>query len=39
MLADAALVYRELPKRANAISITDDGQTLVIADKFGDVYA
>ncbi|KAK9895290.1 WD40 repeat-like protein [Cystobasidium minutum MCA 4210] len=30
---------RALPKRANAISITDDGQTLVIADKFGDVYA
>lgn len=30
---------RELPKRANAISVTEDGQTLVIADKFGDVYA
>lgn len=30
---------RELPKRANAVSITEDGQTLVIADKFGDVYA
>jgi len=30
---------RELPKRPNAISITSDGNTLVVGDKFGDVYA
>ena len=29
---------RELVKRANALSVTDDG-TIVVGDKFGDVYS
>ncbi|EJS42333.1 trm82p [Saccharomyces arboricola H-6] len=27
------------PKRPNAISIADDGATIIVADKFGDVYS
>lgn len=30
---------RSLPKRANALSITEDGQTIAVGDKFGDVYS
>ena len=31
------LSTRELIKRANALSVTEDG-TIVVGDKFGDVY-
>lgn len=33
------LSVRELPKRANAVRISKDGQTVIVGDKFGDVYA
>ena len=39
--ADAALILkeeRELTKRANAISISKEGDIVLVADKFGDVY-
>jgi hypothetical protein len=28
----------ELPKRPTAVRFTEDGQSLVVADKFGDVF-
>ncbi|KAG8818020.1 tRNA (guanine-N(7)-)-methyltransferase non-catalytic subunit trm82 [Serendipita sp. 399] len=30
---------RELPKKANQIIVTKDGQTILVADKFGDVFS
>ncbi|KAF5336721.1 hypothetical protein D9758_015084 [Tetrapyrgos nigripes] len=30
---------RELPKRPTSTVFTDDGQTIVVADKFGDVFS
>ncbi|KAI0594450.1 hypothetical protein F4775DRAFT_431009 [Biscogniauxia sp. FL1348] len=30
---------RSMPKRPSSISLTDDGKTILCADKFGDVYA
>ncbi|KAI1490698.1 hypothetical protein F5X96DRAFT_635082, partial [Biscogniauxia mediterranea] len=30
---------RSVPKRPSSISLTDDGKTILCADKFGDVYA
>ncbi|KAF7308310.1 tRNA (guanine-N(7)-)-methyltransferase non-catalytic subunit TRM82 [Mycena chlorophos] len=30
---------RELPKRPTALNFTQDGQTIVVADKFGDVFS
>ncbi|CAB4255667.1 similar to Saccharomyces cerevisiae YDR165W TRM82 Subunit of a tRNA methyltransferase complex composed of Trm8p and Trm82p that catalyzes 7- methylguanosine modification of tRNA [Maudiozyma barnettii] len=34
------LVKRQpFPKRPNSITITDDGKTVIMADKFGDVYS
>ncbi|KAK9474276.1 Quino protein amine dehydrogenase [Dipodascopsis tothii] len=30
---------REFPKRPSAVTTTPDGQTIVLGDKFGDVYA
>ncbi|KAG5650540.1 hypothetical protein H0H81_011869 [Sphagnurus paluster] len=31
--------YRELPKRPTAIQFTADGQTILVSDKFGDVFS
>nr|GAT46439.1 WD40 repeat-like protein [Mycena chlorophos] len=30
---------RELPKRPTALNFTQDGETIVVADKFGDVFS
>ncbi|TRM65524.1 WD40-repeat-containing domain protein [Schizophyllum amplum] len=30
---------RELPKKATDVRFTQDGQTIIVADKFGDVFA
>jgi hypothetical protein len=32
-------IFRELPKKANQALLTDDGQTILVADKFGDVFS
>lgn len=34
----AKMLYRELPKRPTSALFTVDGQTIVVADKFGDVF-
>lgn len=34
----APLSARELPKRPTALRFTADGQTVLVADKFGDVF-
>jgi hypothetical protein len=31
--------FRELPKKANQALLTDDGETILVADKFGDVFS
>ncbi|KAJ5630031.1 tRNA (guanine-N(7)-)-methyltransferase non-catalytic subunit trm82 [Penicillium herquei] len=33
------LSSRVMPKRASALALTPDGQNIIIADKFGDVYS
>ncbi|KAI1501776.1 hypothetical protein F5X99DRAFT_191547 [Biscogniauxia marginata] len=33
------LSQRSMPKRPSSIALTDDGKTILCADKFGDVYA
>ena len=30
---------RELPKKATSVLFTQDGQTILVSDKFGDVFA
>lgn len=32
------MLYRVMPKRPCALTVTDDGSTIIAADKFGDVY-
>ena len=29
---------RDLPKRPTSLSLTKDGQTILVSDKFGDVF-
>ncbi|QRV74187.1 tRNA (guanine-N(7))-methyltransferase subunit TRM82 [Ceratobasidium sp. AG-Ba] len=33
------LSSREIPKRANVLKLTKDGQTILAADKFGDIFS
>lgn len=33
-----AIHAREIPKKATGLAFTKDGQTLIVADKFGDVF-
>ncbi|KAJ1306877.1 hypothetical protein OPQ81_007862 [Rhizoctonia solani] len=33
------LSCREIPKRANVLRLTQDGQTILVADKFGDIFS
>ncbi|ELU35730.1 hypothetical protein AG1IA_10240 [Rhizoctonia solani AG-1 IA] len=30
---------REIPKRANVLKLSQDGQTILVADKFGDIFS
>ena len=36
--AHPALDARELPKKPTELSFTRDGQTIIVSDKFGDVF-
>ncbi|CAE6440570.1 unnamed protein product [Rhizoctonia solani] len=33
------LSCREIPKRANVLKLSQDGQTILVADKFGDIFS
>ncbi|CAE6478874.1 unnamed protein product [Rhizoctonia solani] len=33
------LSCREIPKRANVLRLSQDGQTILVADKFGDIFS
>lgn len=33
------LSNREIPKKATAVQLSPDGQTILVADKFGDVFS
>ncbi|KAH7335209.1 WD40-repeat-containing domain protein [Rhizoctonia solani] len=33
------LSCREIPKRANVLRLTQDGQSIIVADKFGDIFS
>ncbi|CAE7193695.1 unnamed protein product, partial [Rhizoctonia solani] len=33
------LSCREIPKRANSLRLSQDGQTILVADKFGDIFS
>ncbi len=32
------MLVRELPKKPTEIRVTQDGQTIVVSDKFGDIF-